>query len=200
MCTLTEKIRSKIAKIKKLVTRTPGSTKRTNRVASKNHTSGIDKNFFLSDLISRGLRGKHTEKSDQNSGKNFSVLAGLTYPISDKQIFQDTTVYWILFINVTLILKMREIKFFAGKIHNGTLQRIFRGPREISIEMPHYVVYFAKQKKFQIFSKISRTLVILCIRATVCPNFFHFIDVHSFLESLEENLCWKCAKNIAKIC
>jgi hypothetical protein len=52
-------------------------TKRTNRVASKNHTSGIDKNYFLLDLISRGLRGKHTEKSDQNLKKNFSVLAGL---------------------------------------------------------------------------------------------------------------------------
>ncbi len=75
--TLSKKIRSKIAKIKKLVTRTPVSTKRTNQVASKNHTSGIDKIFFLSDLISMGLRGKHTEKSDQNSEKNFSVLAGL---------------------------------------------------------------------------------------------------------------------------
>ncbi len=64
-----KKISSKIAKIKKLVTRTPVSTKRTNRVPSKNHTSGIDKIFFLSDLISRGLMGKHTEKSDQNSRK-----------------------------------------------------------------------------------------------------------------------------------
>jgi hypothetical protein len=78
MCTLSKKIRSKIAKIKKLVTRTPVSTKRTNRVASINHTSGRDKNFFLSNLICRGLRGKHTGKSDQNSKKNFSVLAGLT--------------------------------------------------------------------------------------------------------------------------
>ncbi len=60
MCTLSKKIRSKIAKIKKLVTRTPVSTKRTNRVASKNHTSGRDKKFVLSNLISRGLRGKHT--------------------------------------------------------------------------------------------------------------------------------------------
>ncbi len=77
MCTLSKKIRSKIAKIKKLVTRTPVSTKRTNRVASKNHTFGRDKKFVLSNLISRGLRGKHTEKSDQNSNKNFSVLAGL---------------------------------------------------------------------------------------------------------------------------
>ncbi len=51
------------------MTRTPVSTKRTNRVASKNHTSGIDKKIFLSDLISRGLMGKHTEKSDQNSRK-----------------------------------------------------------------------------------------------------------------------------------
>ncbi len=76
-CTLSKKIRSKIAKIIKLVTRTPVSTKRTNWVASKNHTSGIDKKNFLSDLISRGLRGIHTEKSDQNSKKKFSVLAGL---------------------------------------------------------------------------------------------------------------------------
>jgi hypothetical protein len=56
---------------------TPVSTKRTNRVASKNHTSGRDKKLFLSDLISRGLRGKHSEKSDPNSKKIFLVLAGL---------------------------------------------------------------------------------------------------------------------------
>ncbi len=78
ICTLSKKIRSKIAKIKKLVTLTPVSTKRTNRVASKKHTSGIDKKFFLSDLISRGLRVKHTEKSDQKSENKFSVLAGLS--------------------------------------------------------------------------------------------------------------------------
>ncbi len=60
------------------MTRTPVSTKRTNRVASKNHTSGGDNKFFLSDPISRGLRGKHIEKADQNLKKNFSVLAGLT--------------------------------------------------------------------------------------------------------------------------
>jgi hypothetical protein len=77
-----KKISSKIAKIKKLVTRTPVSTKRTNRVASKNHTSGIDKKIFLSDLISRGLMGKHTEKSDQNSKKKFSVLAGLKWRVA----------------------------------------------------------------------------------------------------------------------
>ncbi len=59
------------------MTRTPASTKRTNRVASKNHTSGRDKKKFLSDPISRGLRGKHTEKSEQISKKIFSVLAGL---------------------------------------------------------------------------------------------------------------------------
>jgi hypothetical protein len=41
-----KKIWSKIAKIKKLVTCTPVSTKRTYRVASKNHTSGIDKNIL----------------------------------------------------------------------------------------------------------------------------------------------------------
>jgi hypothetical protein len=40
------------------MTHTPVSTKQTNRVASKNHTSGIDKKIFLSDLISRCLRGK----------------------------------------------------------------------------------------------------------------------------------------------
>jgi hypothetical protein len=53
------------------------STKQTNRVASKKHTSGNDKKFFLSKLISRDLRGKYAEKADQNSKKNFSVLAGL---------------------------------------------------------------------------------------------------------------------------
>jgi hypothetical protein len=74
-----KRFRSKYEELKKFVIRTPVSTKRTNRVASKNHTSGTDKNFFLSGLISRGLRGKHTEKSDQNSKKNFSVLAGLIY-------------------------------------------------------------------------------------------------------------------------
>ncbi len=62
------------------MTRTPVSTKRTNRVASKKHTSGRDKKIFLSDLISRGLRGKHTEKLEQNSAKNFSVLAGFNKP------------------------------------------------------------------------------------------------------------------------
>ncbi len=80
MCTMSKKIRSKIAKIKKLVPRTPVSTR---RVASKNHTSGIDKFFFLSDLTSRGLRGKHTEKLDKNSDKNFSVLAGFNQSTSD---------------------------------------------------------------------------------------------------------------------
>ncbi len=60
------------------MTRTPASIKQTNRVASKNHTSGRDKKKFLSDPISRGLRGKHTEKSEQNSKKIFSVLAGLS--------------------------------------------------------------------------------------------------------------------------
>ncbi len=77
ICTLCKKIRSKWAILKKFATRTPVSTKRTNRVASKNHTSGRDKIIFLSDLISMGLMGKHTEKSDQNSKKIFSVLAGL---------------------------------------------------------------------------------------------------------------------------
>jgi hypothetical protein len=76
ICTLSKKIRSKSAILKKIETRTPVSTKRTNRVVSKNHASGTDKKFFLSDLISRGPRGKHTEKSDKNSKKNFSVLAG----------------------------------------------------------------------------------------------------------------------------
>ncbi len=74
---LCKKIRSKFAILRKLVTRTPASTKRTNRVTSKNHTSGKDKKIFLSDPKSRGLRGKHTEKSEQNSKKIFSVLAGL---------------------------------------------------------------------------------------------------------------------------
>ncbi len=76
---LCKKIRSKSAILKKFSTCTPVNTKRTNRVASKNHTSGINKNCFLSDLISRGLRGTLTKKSDQNSEKKFSVLAGLTH-------------------------------------------------------------------------------------------------------------------------
>jgi len=67
--------------------------------------------------------------------------------------------------NAPLILKMREIIFFAGKLHNGPFQGIFRGgqdffdpcivpsaardnfkgqksrgPLEISREMAHYVV------------------------------------------------------------
>jgi hypothetical protein len=53
------------------------STKRTNRVASKKHTSGNNKKIFLSELTSRDLRGENAEKSDQNLKKNFSVLAGL---------------------------------------------------------------------------------------------------------------------------
>ncbi len=77
ICVLCKKIRSKFAILRKLVTRTPASTKRTNRVASKKHSSGSDKKIFLSDLISRVLRGKHAEKTDQNSKKKFSVLAGL---------------------------------------------------------------------------------------------------------------------------
>ncbi len=64
-------MRSKSAILRKLVTRTPARFKRTNRVASKKHTSGTDKKHFLSDLISRVLRGKHTEKSYQNSKKKF---------------------------------------------------------------------------------------------------------------------------------
>jgi hypothetical protein len=53
-------------------------TKRTNLVASKKHTSGRDRIFVLSDLISKGLRGNYAENSDQNSKKNFLVLAGLS--------------------------------------------------------------------------------------------------------------------------
>ena len=68
---LCKKIRSNFAILRKLATRTPVSTKRTNRVASKKHSSGSDKKIFLSDLISRVLRGKHTEKSDQNMKKKF---------------------------------------------------------------------------------------------------------------------------------
>jgi hypothetical protein len=98
---LCKKIRSKFAILKKFATRTPVSTKRTNRVASKNHTSGRDKKNFLSDLISTGLRGKHTEKSDQNSKKIFSVLAGLrdnlehenTYRKTEKERKQVTTTF-----------------------------------------------------------------------------------------------------------
>jgi hypothetical protein len=80
---LCKKIRSKFAILRKLVTRTPASTKRTNRVASKNHTSGRDKKNFLSDPI----WGKHTEKSEQNSKKIFSVLAGLKeYTVKGKNL------------------------------------------------------------------------------------------------------------------
>jgi hypothetical protein len=71
-----KKIWSKIAKIKKLVTRTPVSTKRTNRVASKNHTSGIEKNFFLSDLISRGLMGNILKNQTKFRKKNSQYLLG----------------------------------------------------------------------------------------------------------------------------
>jgi hypothetical protein len=73
------RFRSKYEEFKKLATPTPVSTKRKNRVASKKPTSGIDKKKILSDLISMGLKGKHTEQSDQNSTKKFSVLAGLCY-------------------------------------------------------------------------------------------------------------------------
>jgi hypothetical protein len=73
---LCKKIRSNFAILRKLATRTPVSIKRTNWVASKKHTSGIDKNFFLSDLISRDLRGKYAEKSDQNWEKISQYLLG----------------------------------------------------------------------------------------------------------------------------
>jgi hypothetical protein len=79
-----------------------------------------------------------------------------------------------LIINAPLILKMRDIFFFAGKLHNGPFQGIFRGgqgnfggqkrrgPLGISREKAHYVVC-PKQKKIisQIF-KISGALVFLC--------------------------------------
>jgi hypothetical protein len=75
---LCKKIRSKFTILKKFATCTTVSTKLTNRVASKKHTSGIDKYFFsLSDIISRGLRGKPAEESDQNSEKKFAVPVGL---------------------------------------------------------------------------------------------------------------------------
>jgi hypothetical protein len=74
---LCKKIRSNFAILRNLGTRTPVSIERTNRVASKKHTSGNDKKNFLSELISRDLRGKYAEKSDQNSKKKFSVLAGI---------------------------------------------------------------------------------------------------------------------------
>ncbi len=76
ICSLSKKIRSKIAKIKKFVIRTPVSTKQTKCVASKKPTSGRDKKNLLSDLISRGLRGKHTDKSGQNSKKIVQYLLG----------------------------------------------------------------------------------------------------------------------------
>jgi hypothetical protein len=44
---LCKKIRSNFAILRKLATRTPVSTKWTNRVASKNHTSVRDRIFFL---------------------------------------------------------------------------------------------------------------------------------------------------------
>jgi hypothetical protein len=59
------------------VTHTPVNTKQTNRVASKNHTSGIDKKIFSFGSHIQVSKGKITEKTDQNSKNNFSVLAGL---------------------------------------------------------------------------------------------------------------------------
>jgi hypothetical protein len=58
MCTLSKKIRLKIAKIKKLVTRTPVGTKRTNRVSSKNHTSGRDKKICSFGSHIQGSKGE----------------------------------------------------------------------------------------------------------------------------------------------
>ena len=56
------------------------STKQTNRVAPKKYTSGANKKFFLSDLISRGISEYHTENSDKNSNNNSSVLAEAAGP------------------------------------------------------------------------------------------------------------------------
>ncbi len=36
----------------------------------------------------------------------------------------------IITINAPLILKMRDIIFFAGKLHNGPFQGIFRGGQD----------------------------------------------------------------------
>ncbi len=107
--------------------------------------------------------------------------------------------YMHINVHLYVLLLNEGNSIFCWQIHNGTFQRIFRGPGELSREMPLSVVYFAQTKKniFTIFI-MSRTLVILCISATVCPNFFPFKDVYSFFESLEENLCWKCPKNIEK--
>ncbi len=48
--------------------------------------------------------------------------------------FQDHAVAWMrasLTINAPLILKMRDIIFFfAGKLHNGPFQGIFRGGQD----------------------------------------------------------------------
>jgi hypothetical protein len=86
-------------------------------------------------------------------------------------------------INAPLILKMRDIIFFAGKLYNGPFQGIFqggqksRGPLEISREMAHYVVCPKNKKNIKIMSqifKISCALVFLCpfaTRAPICKRF-----------------------------
>ncbi len=75
--TLSKKIGSKSAILKKFATRTPVSTKRTNRVGSKNHTSGAHKIFFLSDLISMGLRGNILKNQKKIRKKISQYLLGL---------------------------------------------------------------------------------------------------------------------------
>jgi len=61
---------------KNFATRTPVSTKKTNWVAPKKHTSGSEnKSLFGSHIF--GSKGVTYWKSDQNLKKNSLVLAGL---------------------------------------------------------------------------------------------------------------------------
>jgi hypothetical protein len=91
-------------------------------------------------------------------------------------------------INVPMILKMREIIFFAGKLLYGPFQAIFcpesskkqfrgqksRGPLKVSREIAQKIICPQKQKIISQIFIISGTLVILCpiaTRARICKPF-----------------------------
>ncbi len=71
--------------------------------------------------------------------------------------------------------------FFAGKLHNGPFQGMFRGgqksrgPLEISREMAHYVVCPKPKKKISQIFKNQRCIGIFMSLCDQSPQFYHFM-------------------------
>jgi hypothetical protein len=72
----------------------------------------------------------------------------------------------LLTINIQLILKVREIIFFAGKTHNGAFKGIFLGGRDLvdPSKIPKCpIMCFGPEKKIISHTfRIRGTLVFLC--------------------------------------